>query len=69
MDATRNPLQQTEVVDQVVKQLAVSVTKEQRIAEPVVKSTTVLKTISEPALKTAVDQLTKVFETFSVNLL
>ena len=73
MDTTQNPLQQTEAVGQIEKQLAVSVIREQRLAELVVKSTTtletVLKTISEPASKTAVDQLTKAFKTFSVNLL
>ena len=59
IDVTQNPLQQTKAVGQVVKQLAVSVTREQRLAELVVKSTTALetvpKTISEPASKTAVD--------------
>jgi hypothetical protein len=65
MDATRNPSQQqVEVVDQIVKQLraTVSVTKEQRLAEPVVKPTTALGA-------TAVDQLTKAFEKLSVTLL
>jgi hypothetical protein len=65
MDATQNPLQQAKAVGQVVKQLAVP--------ELVVRSMTVLKTalktISEPASKTVVDQLTKAFETFGVNLL
>jgi hypothetical protein len=52
------------VVDQIVKQLwpTVSVTKEQRLADLVVKPTTALET-------TAVDQLTKAFEKLSVNLL
>jgi hypothetical protein len=62
MDATQNPLQQTEAVSLVVEQLAVSVTREQRLARPVVRSTTALE-------KTVVDQLTKAFETFSINLL
>lgn len=69
IDATRNPShQQTEVVGQIMKQLepavsepAVSVTEEQRLAEPVAKPTT--------ASETAVGQLTKAFKTFSVNLL
>jgi len=64
MNATRSPSQQqTEAVNQVVQQLqpTVSVTKEQRLVEPVVKSTK-----SETAV---VDQLTKAFEKLSVNLL
>jgi len=64
MNATRSPSQQqTEAVNQVVQQLqpTVSVTKEQRLAEPVVKSAK-----SETA---AVDQLTKAFKKLSVNLL
>ena len=63
MDATRNPQQQTEAVGQIAKQLqtAVPATVEQRLGEPVVKPTT--------ASKTEIDQLTKAFETFSVNLL
>jgi len=64
MNATRSPSQQqTEAVNQVVQQLqpTVSVTKEQRLAEPVVKSTK-----SETAV---VDQLTKAFKKLSVNLL
>jgi hypothetical protein len=66
MDATRNPLQQTEAVSQVVKQLAVSRTEEHCLAELVVKSMTASETTLET---TAMDQLTKAFETFSVNLL
>jgi hypothetical protein len=65
MNATRNPSQQqTEVVNQIVGRLqpTVSVTKEQRLAEPVVKPT-------KPDATTAVDQLTKAFEKLSVNLL
>jgi hypothetical protein len=68
MNATRKlSKQQTEVVDQIIRQLrpTVSVTKEQRLAEPVVKT-------MEPATRletTAVDQLTKAFEKLSVNLL
>ena len=67
MDATRNPSRQTEAVGQIVKQLqpAMPATVEQRLRELVVKS----MTIPETASKTAVDQLTKAFETFSVNLL
>jgi hypothetical protein len=69
MNATRAPSQQqSEVVDQIVGQLqpTVSVTKEQRLAEPVVKS----KTAESPnTATTAVDQLTKAFEKLSVNLL
>jgi uncharacterized protein YpbB len=69
MDATWNPLQQTEAVSQVVKQV-VSRTEEQRLAKQVVRSATVPKTIPETVSKTtAVDQLTKAFVTFSVNLL
>jgi len=50
MDATRNPLQQTEAVGQIVKQLQLAV------PELVVGSTTVLKTISKLVSKTtAVD--------------
>jgi hypothetical protein len=67
MNSTQNPSQQqTEVVDQIVKQLrpTVSVTKEQRLADLVVKPT---KPVSLP--DTAVDQLTKAFEKLSVNLL
>ena len=69
MDATRNPSQQTEAVGQVVKQLAVSVTREQRPAGLVVRSTIAPKTIPEPASTTEIDQLTKAIQTFSVNLL
>ena len=65
MDATRNPSQQTEAVGQVVKQLVVSMTREQRPAGLVVKS----MTIPEPASTTEIDQLTKAIQTFSVNLL
>ena len=64
INATRSPSQQqTEAVNQVVQQLqpTVSVTKEQQLAELVVKSAK-----SETA---AVDQLTKAFEKLSVNLL
>ena len=63
IDATRNSQQQTEAVSQVIRQLrlAVSVTKEQRLGEPVVKPAT--------ASEIAVDQLTKAFEKLSVNLL
>jgi hypothetical protein len=67
MNATRAPSQQqTEVVDQIVGQLrpTVSVTKEQRLAEPVVKSTKPPDTTT-----TAVNQLTKAFEKLSVNLI
>jgi hypothetical protein len=67
MNATRAPSQQqSEVVDQIVGQLRpiVSVTKEQRLAEPVVTSTKPPNTTT-----TAVDQLTKAFEKLSVNLI
>ena len=47
-----------------------SVTREQRLAGPVVRSTIASKTILETASKTTeIDKLTKAFETFSVNLL
>ena len=69
MDATQNPSQQTEAVGQVVKQLAVSVTREQRPAGLVVRSTIAPKTIPEPASTTEIDHLTKAIQTFSVNLL
>ena len=65
MNSMQNPSQQqTEVVDQIVKQLqpTVFVTKEQQLADLVVKPTTALET-------TAVNQLTKAFEKLSVNLL
>jgi hypothetical protein len=67
MDATWNPSQQAEVVNQVVEQLqpAAPVTGA-RLREPVVRSTTALETTLET---TAMGQLTKAFETFSVNLL
>jgi hypothetical protein len=69
MNATRAPSQQqTEVVDQIVGRLqpTVSVTKEQRLSEPVVKP----KTVATPdTATTAVDQLTKAFEKLSVNLI
>jgi hypothetical protein len=68
MNATRAPSQQqTEVVDQIIGQLrpTVSVTKEQRLAEPVVKPT---KPTALPET-TMVDQLTKAFEKLSVNLI
>ena len=68
MNATRAPSRrQNEVVDQIVGQLqpAVSVTKEQRLAEPVVKPIQPAKNSPET---TAVDQLTKAFEKLSVNL-
>jgi len=64
MNATRSlSQQQTKAVNQVVQQLqpTVSITKEQRLAELVVKSAK-----SETA---AVDQLTKAFKKLSVNLL
>jgi hypothetical protein len=74
MSATQNPSsQQAEVVNQVVEQLqpAAPVTEE-RPRELIVKSTTTSettpKTVSEPASKTAVDQLAKAFMTFNVNL-
>ena len=70
MNATRAPSQQqTEVVNQIIGQLrpTVSVTKEQRLAEPVVKSERPA-TLPDTAA-TAVDQLTKAFERLSVNLL
>jgi hypothetical protein len=55
------------VVDQIIGQLrpTVSVTKEQRLADPVVKPT---KPTALPET-TIVDQLTKAFEKLSVNLL
>jgi len=67
MDAARNPSRQTEAVGQIVKQLqpAMPATVEQRLREPVVKS----MTTPELASITEIDQLTKAFETFSVNLL
>jgi len=64
INATRSPSQQqTEAVNQVVQQLqpTVSITKEQRLAELVVKSAK-----SETVV---VDQLTKAFKKLSVNLL
>ena len=67
MNATRAPSQQqSEVVDQIVGQLrpTVSVTKEQRLTEPVVKPTKPRDTAT-----TAVNQLTKAFKKLSVNLL
>src|SRR3984893_3858335 len=66
MNATQAPSrQQSEVVDQIVGQLCptVSVTKKQRLAEPVVKPTQTSNTTD-----TAVDNLTKAFEKLSVNL-
>ena len=68
MNATRAPSrQQNEVVDQIVGQLqpVVSITKEQRLAEPVVKPK---PTDAPNATTTTVDQLTKAFEKLSVNL-
>ena len=67
MNATRAPSrQQNEVVDQIVGQLqpAISVTKEQRLTEPVVKPAQTINASDA----TAVDQLTKAFEKLSVNL-
>ena len=64
INATRSPSQQqTKAVNQVVQQLqpTVSVTKEQQLVEPVVKSAK-LETV-------VVDQLTKAFKKLSVNLL
>jgi putative aminopeptidase FrvX len=68
MNATRSPSkQQTEVVDQIIRQLrpTVSVTKEQRLAELVVKTTKP----TTPPETTIVDQLTKAFKKLSVNLI
>jgi hypothetical protein len=66
MNATRAPSRQhNKVVDQIVEQLrpTVLVTKEQRLAEPVVKPTQTGNTTD-----TVVDNLTKAFEKLSVNL-
>jgi hypothetical protein len=68
MNAIRAPSQQqTEVVDQIIGQLRpmVSVTKEQRLADLVVKPTKPTALLET----TMVDQLTKAFEKLSVNLL
>jgi hypothetical protein len=66
MNATRTPSQQqTEVVDLVGRlQPAVSVTKEQRLADPIVKPATKAGESS-----VGIDQLTKAFEKLSVNLI
>ena len=64
INATRSPSQQqTKAVNQVVQQLqpTISVTKEQQLVEPVVKS-------AKPETA-VVDQLTKAFKKLSVNLL
>ena len=57
-------MQQTEAVGQIVKQL------QPAVPELVVRSTTVPETVLKAVPKTtAVDQLTKAFKTFSINLL
>jgi hypothetical protein len=68
MNATRTPSQQqTEVVDLVGRlQPTVSVTKEQRLADPIVRPAVSTKAGESSVV---IDQLTKAFEKLSVNLI